>query len=102
MPDRRRQDKSDVQTKERTKKPRRFKVLLLNDDYTTMEFVVFILTQVFHHSPAQASRIMLHIHKTGVGMAGIYTKEVAETRVDQVMQLAEEGGQPLQCTMEPE
>lgn len=102
MPKRRKQEKSDVATKERTKKPRRFKVLLLNDDYTSMEFVVFILTQIFHHSPAEATRIMLHIHRSGVGVAGIYTKDVAETRVDQVMRLAEENGHPLQCTMEPE
>lgn len=102
MPKRRRQDKSDVQTQERTKKPRRFKVMLLNDDYTTMEFVVFVLEQVFHHSSASATRIMLSIHKTGVGVAGVYTKDVAETRLDQVLSLAEENGQPLQCTMEPE
>ncbi len=102
MSRRRRQEQESVQTRERLEKPRRYKVLLHNDDYTTMEFVVFILQDIFHHSPAEASRIMLTIHKVGVGVAGVYTREAAETRVDQVLRLAEEAGHPLQCSMEPE
>lgn len=102
MSRRRRQEQENVQTRERLEKPRRYKVLLHNDDYTTMEFVVFILQDIFHHSPAEATRIMLAIHKVGVGVAGVYTREAAETRVDQVLRLAEEAGHPLQCSMEPE
>ncbi len=95
-------EQGETLTRERIEKPRRYKVLLLNDDYTTMEFVVHVLRTVFHHSQAQATRIMLHIHRNGVGVAGVYTREIAETRVAQVHQLASEAGHPLQCTMEPE
>lgn len=102
MAKRRREEEGDTQTKERVKKPRKYKVLLHNDDYTSMEFVVFILTAVFKHSSAAATRVMLQCHRTGIGVAGIYTREVAETRVDQVIELAREAGHPLQCTMEPE
>lgn len=98
----RREEQGDLDTRERVEKPKKYKVLLLNDDYTTMEFVVFVLQKVFHHSQAGATRIMLHIHNSGVGVAGIYTREVAETRVAQVEHLAREAGHPLQCTMEPE
>lgn len=98
----RREEQGDTLTRERVEKPKKYKVLLLNDDYTTMEFVVFVLQKVFHHSQASATRIMLHIHNGGVGVAGIYTREVAETRVAQVQHLAREAGHPLQCTMEPE
>jgi ATP-dependent Clp protease adaptor protein ClpS len=76
--------------------------MLLNDHYTTMEFVVFVLINVFRHTQASATRVMLHIHNTGVGVAGVYTKEVAETRIEQVQQLARESGHPLQATMEPD
>jgi len=100
---RRREDgKEDVITRDRVKEPQRFKVALLNDDYTSMEFVVYVLVTVFHHSQAQATRVMLHIHNHGVGVAGIYSREVAETRVAQVEQVAKEAGHPLQCIMEPE
>jgi ATP-dependent Clp protease adaptor protein ClpS len=102
MPKRRGEGQGDVKERQKTDKPRRYKVLLLNDDYTTMEFVVMILQQVFRLSPAAATRIMLHIHNRGVGVAGIYTKEIAETRVAQVMSLAKDRGHPLECTMEPE
>lgn len=102
MAKRRREEEGDLQTREKLKKPRKYKVLLHNDDYTTMEFVVYVLTQVFKHTPAAATRIMLQCHKTGIGVAGIYTREVAETRVTQVMDAARENGHPLQCTMEPE
>lgn len=98
----RREKQDDVLTREKTEEPKKFKVLLLNDDYTSMEFVVWVLQTVFHHSQAAATRIMLHIHNSGVGVAGIYSREVAETRVAQVHEVAREQGHPLQCTMEPE
>lgn len=92
----------DTATKERLDRPRRYKVLLHNDDYTSMEFVVWLLQGVFQHSPAAATRVMLQIHKVGIGVAGVYSRDVAETRVAQVRELAEDEGHPLQCTMEPE
>jgi ATP-dependent Clp protease adaptor protein ClpS len=98
----RREEKEDVLTRERTEEPKKFKVILLNDDYTSMEFVVWVLMTIFRHSQASATRVMLHIHNTGVGVAGIYSREVAETRVAQVHEVAREAGHPLQCTMEPE
>ena len=98
----RRQDQEDVLTREKTEEPKKYKVLLLNDDYTSMEFVVFVLVNVFRHSQASATRIMLHIHHSGVGVAGVYTREVAETRIAQVDEQAKSAGHPLQCTMEPE
>jgi len=94
--------KEDVLTKERVKKPKKYKVIIHNDDYTAMEFVVWVLISVFHHSQAAATRIMLHVHNSGIGVAGIYTREVAETRVAQVERVARESGHPLQCSMEPE
>lgn len=105
MPDKTRgneREQGDVATRERVKQPGKYKVILLNDDYTTMEFVVWVLQNVFHHSSASATRVMLHIHNQGTGVAGIYTRDVAETRVAQVHRLAKELGHPLQCTMEPE
>ena len=80
--------------------PPMFKVLLHNDDYTTMEFVVEILQKVFFKPPSEATRIMLHIHKNGIGVCGIFTAEVAETKVELVHHLARKDGYPLQCTME--
>ena len=99
---RKNEEKEDVLTRDRVEEPKKFKVILLNDDYTTMEFVVWVLMNVFHHSQAQATRVMLHIHNNGHGVAGIYSREVAETRVAQVEQVAREHGHPLQCIMEPE
>jgi ATP-dependent Clp protease adaptor protein ClpS len=90
-----------VKAKPKTRKPSMYKVLLLNDDYTTMEFVVALLIHVFHHDESSAQGIMLHIHQNGVGIAGVYTYEVAETKVAMVMELAEKAEFPLQCTMEP-
>jgi ATP-dependent Clp protease adaptor protein ClpS len=80
--------------------PRMFKVLLHNDDYTTMEFVVEILQRVFNKSTAEATQIMLNVHKKGIGTCGVYTGEVAETKVAMVHYLAQKNGFPLQCSME--
>lgn len=88
--------------KEKTKKPSLYKVLLLNDDYTPMEFVVYILERFFNKSRQEAERIMLHVHHRGVGVCGVFTYEVAETKVTQVMLFAKEHQHPLQCTMEKE
>ena len=94
--------KVDTRTKKKLQRPKLYKVLLLNDDYTTMEFVVALLIHVFHHDEATANAIMLHIHQSGVGIAGVFTFEVAETKVAMVMELAEKAEFPLQCTLEPE
>jgi ATP-dependent Clp protease adaptor protein ClpS len=90
----------ETRTKPRLKKPRMYKVLLHNDDYTTMEFVVYVLQGIFHHSEAEATQIMLHVHKNGVGVAGVYTREVAETRIEQVEALARANEFPLRCSMD--
>lgn len=91
-----------TKTRPKTRKPRLFKVLLLNDDYTPMEFVVFVLEHVFGKGREDATAIMLHVHQKGVGLCGVYTHEIAETKVTQVMELAKENQHPLQCTMEKE
>lgn len=85
-----------------TKIPKRYKVLLHNDDYTTMEFVVTVLRKIFHHSFEKAQEIMLQVHKRGVGVCGVYTHEVAEAKVVQVRRFAKSNGFPLKATMEPE
>jgi ATP-dependent Clp protease adaptor protein ClpS len=89
-------------TKQETKKPELFKVLLLNDDYTTMEFVVEILENVFNKAPAEAYRIMMAVHHQGQGLCGVYPFEVAETKVATVVGLARDNGFPLRASMEPE
>lgn len=89
-------------TKQDIKQPSRYKVLLLNDDFTTMEFVVDILKRIFGHSGVAATSIMLSIHKHGYGLAGIYTKEIAEAKVNQVHTAARNNGFPLKCEMEKE
>ncbi len=81
--------------------PRKFKVLLHNDDYTTMEFVIEVLTTFFHKSAAEAQRIMLKVHQDGVGVAGVYSFEIAETKAAQVEEAARSRGFPLKCTIEP-
>lgn len=91
-----------TETRIKTKKPSLYRVLLLNDDYTPMEFVVFILERFFNRSREQATRIMLHVHQKGVGLCGVYTFEVAETKVAQVLDLARRHEHPLQCVMEKE
>jgi ATP-dependent Clp protease adaptor protein ClpS len=80
--------------------PTLFNVILLNDDYTTMEFVMQILETLFQKSPAEAYRIMMHVHRNGRGLAGVYTFEVAETKAEQVASLASEAGYPLRATIE--
>ena len=89
-----------VKTKPKTKKPSMYKVLMLNDDYTPMEFVVHILERFFNKNRQEATRIMLHVHQKGVGVCGVYTYEVAETKVTQVMDFARQHQHPLQCTLE--
>ncbi len=89
-----------TKTKPKTKKPSMYKVLLLNDDYTPMEFVVLILERYFNKSTEEATQIMLHVHRRGVGVCGLFTYEVAETKVTQVVDLARQNQHPLQCTME--
>lgn len=93
-----------VATKRRAEisRPARFKVLLYNDDYTPMEFVVAVLEQVFGKGPAQATQIMLQIHKTGLGVAGVFVLEVAETKLAHVHRMAEEQGYPLRGGVEKE
>ncbi len=79
--------------------PRLFQVLLYNDDYTTMEFVVDILIQVFHKKPEQATAVMLSVHKNGIGVAGVYPHDLAEAKVARTLHLARESGFPLRCTI---
>lgn len=89
-----------TKTKPKTKKPSMYKVLLLNDDYTPMEFVVLVLERIFHKSQEDATRIMLHVHQRGVGVCGVYSHDVAETKVTKVVEFARRHQHPLQCTME--
>lgn len=91
-----------TKTRPKTKKPSMYKVLMLNDDYTTMEFVVYVLERFFSKNREQARRIMLNVHKRGVGICGVYTYDVAETKATQVMDLARKKGHPLQCRLEKE
>lgn len=89
-----------LKTRPNTKKPSMYKVLLLNDDYTPMEFVVYILEQIFSKTNEEALRVMLHVHQKGVGLCGVYTYDVADTKSAQVMDLARKNEHPLQCTVE--
>jgi ATP-dependent Clp protease adaptor protein ClpS len=91
-----------LRTRTQTKKPSLYKVLILNDDYTPMEFVVFVIERFFNKTREEATRIMLHVHQHGVGLCGVFTYEVAETKVAQVLDLARRNEHPLQCTMEKE
>ena len=90
------------ETDQDVEEPPMYKVMLLNDDYTTMEFVVEVLVYVFQKSSEEATRIMLNVHRSGVGVCGIYPFEIAETKVDTVETLARENGFPLKCIMERE
>ncbi len=89
-------------TSQETKKPELYKVFLLNDDYTTMDFVVDVLETIFHKQPAEAFRIMMMVHTQGKGLCGVYPHEVAETKVDAVIERAREHSFPLRAAMEPE
>ncbi len=91
-----------TKTKPKTQRPSLYKVLILNDDFTPMEFVVFVLERFFGKGREEATRIMLHVHHKGVGVCGLFTFEVAETKVTQVMDFARAHQHPLQCTMEKE
>ena len=91
-----------TKTRVKVKKPSLYKVLMLNDDYTPMEFVVDALQRFFNKGTDEAIQIMLHVHQRGVGVCGLYTYEIAETKVGQVMDLARENQHPLQCTIEKE
>ena len=97
---------SDVVTESKTrvqvKRPSLYKVLVHNDTYTTREFVVEVLRQVFHHSETDATRIMLHVHHNGVGIAGVYTYEIAEVKLKRTEELAREYEFPLKLSLEPE
>ena len=88
--------------KTKTKRPPLYKCILLNDDYTPMEFVVEILKTIFHRTQAEATRIMLHVHQNGLGIAGVYPFEIAETKIKTVEELAQENQYPLKCVMEKE
>jgi ATP-dependent Clp protease adaptor protein ClpS len=89
-----------TKTRAKPKKPSPFKVLMLNDDYTPMEFVVIVLKRFFSMDIEQATQVMLHVHQKGVGVCGIFPYEIAETKVNQVMDFAKANHHPLQCTLE--
>jgi ATP-dependent Clp protease adaptor protein ClpS len=91
-----------TQTKQKTKTPPQYKVLLLNDDYTPMDFVLFVLERFFGKSGIEAERVMLEAHQKGLSVAGVYPFEIAETKVYQVMQTAKEAKYPLRVKVEPE
>ncbi|MFP6598143.1 MAG: ATP-dependent Clp protease adaptor ClpS [Candidatus Hydrogenedentota bacterium] len=98
------ENEGEVQTKPRNEvqRPKRYKVLLHNDHYTSMEFVIMILESIFRKSSTQSVEIMLNVHETGIGIAGVYTASIAETKIKIVHQAAEKQGFPLKCSMEPE
>ena len=89
-----------TQTKNKLKKPSLYKVLILNDDYTPMEFVVYLLKSFFNKSNEEATKIMLHVHQNGIGVCGIFSYEIAETKVIHVLDMSRKNNHPLQCTME--
>ena len=89
-----------VKSRPKTKKPSMYKVLMLNDDYTPMEFVIYVLESFFGMSHDEATQVMLHVHQKGVGVCGVFTYEIAETKVNQTMDLAQKNEHPLQCTIE--
>ena len=91
-----------VAERPKTRVPRRYHVVLHNDDYTTMEFVVVVLMKFFHLGETEATQIMLHVHHRGYGIVGVFPRDVAETKAEQVMEFAKQHGHPLRCTAEPE
>jgi ATP-dependent Clp protease adaptor protein ClpS len=100
--DRRREGEVAEKARPKTDQPKLYKVLLHNDDYTTMEFVIAILESVFAKSPSEAFRVMMLVHTQGIGIAGVYPFEVAETKVVMVDERAREAGHPLRCSLEPD
>lgn len=100
--ERRRQEGLAVKERPKTKRPPLYKVLLHNDDYTTKEFVVMVLQSIFHLGEVDANQVMLHVHNNGVGVAGVYPYEIAETKIAKTLQLARRYEYPLQLSMEPE
>lgn len=88
--------------KPKLKRPPLYRVILLNDDYTTMEFVIQVLTAIFHLSEEKATQVMMHVHQKGAGICGVFTREIAESKVEQVIQFSQQNEHPLQCTMEPD
>jgi len=96
------QDDLGIAERPATRKPRRYQVVLHNDDYTTQEFVVHVLVKFFHKGVTEATQIMLHVHHRGFGIVGVFTRDVAESKAEQVMAYAAENGHPLKCTAEPE
>lgn len=90
----------EIITEKKLEEPERYRVLMHNDDYTSMDFVVWILRTIFHKNPVEARSIMLEVHHNGIGMCGIYTREIAETKVTQVLRHARQEGFPLRCTKE--
>jgi len=104
MPGRESRFDEDVETitRQETKKPSLYKVFLLNDDYTTMDFVVHILETIFHKPPAEATQIMLHVHRNGIGLCGVFTRDIAETKVVTVHEIARKNEFPLKAIMEEE
>ncbi len=97
-----RKRQSNTKTKERVSRPRKYKVILLNDDFTPMPFVIYLLENVFNRSSAEATRIMLTVHRQGSGVAGVYSKEVATTKCEKGIQISRESGFPLMFEVEPE
>jgi ATP-dependent Clp protease adaptor protein ClpS len=93
---------TERETRQKIDKPRMYKVLLHNDNYTTMEFVVMVLVSVFRKSESEAVQIMFDVHRKGIGVAGVYQREIAETKVERVLQLARQAQFPFMVTMEPE
>jgi len=89
-------------TKKKVQLPKKYKVLLHNDDYTTMEFVIYVLQSVFHKPLNEAERIMIDVHRNGIGVCGVFTHEIAESKAKKVEQMAKENSHPLLCTYEPE
>ena len=96
-----RDEESAVEERRRVRRPRRWKVLLHNDDFTSMDFVTHVLMTHFHKAPAEATQIMLQVHRKGVGLAGVYSREVAETKIAEVTDEARAEGMPLKLTAEP-
>lgn len=93
---------AEDETTTQIEKPRLYRVILLNDDYTTMDFVVYILEKIFNKDKIEATSIMLSVHKNGRGVAGVYPRDIAETKIKEVHQISRGNNYPLMCTMEPE